>query len=96
MSLWENTDEPTQVHGRVPIRRRESPRVTFGRVCSAKPEGRSTSFWDCHMFDAYRLTDAGCCAFCETPCPGRFAGPPGRWSARRLSFRVRRGNLTSA
>jgi pyruvate formate lyase activating enzyme len=31
----------------------------------------------------WRLTDDGRCRSCGTPCPGRFAGPPGTWGARR-------------
>jgi pyruvate formate lyase activating enzyme len=62
------------------------------------PEGGST--W-CHAcgellvardwftLGAWRLTDDGRCAACGTPCAGRFAGPPGRWGARRVPVRLR-------
>ncbi|HYN96650.1 MAG TPA: AmmeMemoRadiSam system radical SAM enzyme [Pilimelia sp.] len=36
----------------------------------------------------YRLDDVGRCAGCGTAVPGRFAGPPGRWGARRLPVRI--------
>ncbi len=32
---------------------------------------------------AWNLTDDGCCRKCGTPCAGVFAGPPGRWGAKR-------------
>jgi pyruvate formate lyase activating enzyme len=32
--------------------------------------------------------DALACDRCGTPCPGRFAGPPGRWGARRVPVRL--------
>ena len=38
----------------------------------------------------YQLTDDGRCTRCETPVPGRFAGPVGSWGARRMPVRIAR------
>jgi pyruvate formate lyase activating enzyme len=63
------------------------------------PEGASTYCAGCgrvvierdwYALGAYRLTGEGRCTFCGTPCPGRFAGPPGRWGPRRLPVRLAR------
>jgi pyruvate formate lyase activating enzyme len=67
-------------------------------------EGQSTR---CHACDAvlierdwyelgaWRLDDRGRCAACGEPCAGVFEGAPGRWGARRLALRMRRGALAS-
>ncbi|HEX7598162.1 MAG TPA: AmmeMemoRadiSam system radical SAM enzyme [Polyangia bacterium] len=34
----------------------------------------------------WNLSDDGHCVACGAPCPGVFAGPPGRWGNRRLSL----------
>jgi pyruvate formate lyase activating enzyme len=63
------------------------------------PQGSSTYCANCgrlvverdwYVLGAYHLTDNGCCRFCGMRCPGRFAGPPGRWGARRLPLRLAR------
>jgi pyruvate formate lyase activating enzyme len=43
---------------------------------------------DWYVLGAYRLTDDGRCQRCDTPCPGRFQGGPGRWGARRRPVRL--------
>ena len=43
---------------------------------------------DWYRLGDYRLTADGRCVVCETPLPGVFAGPPGRWGARRLPIRL--------
>ena len=52
--------------------------------------GRLVIERDWYVLGAYHLTDEGRCRFCGMPCPGRFAGPPGRWGARRLPVRLAR------
>ncbi len=37
---------------------------------------------------AWNLTDDGRCTACNTPCPGRFEGPPGTWGGRRRPVRL--------
>ena len=39
---------------------------------------------DWYRLGRYRLTDDGHCEACGTRIPGVFAGPPGKWGARRL------------
>jgi pyruvate formate lyase activating enzyme len=43
---------------------------------------------DWYVIGRYALTDDGRCTACGTPVPGRFAGPVGRWGARRLPVSV--------
>jgi pyruvate formate lyase activating enzyme len=38
---------------------------------------------DWYVLSEWNLTDDGHCTRCGTPCPGRFAGPPGDWGAKR-------------
>jgi pyruvate formate lyase activating enzyme len=48
---------------------------------------------DWYELGAYRVTDDGRCAACGSPIPGIFAGPPGRWGARRLPVRIGQDRL---
>ena len=43
---------------------------------------------DGYTLTAWHLTDDGRCTACGTAIPGRFAGPPGRWGARRRPVRL--------
>ena len=43
---------------------------------------------DGYTITAWRLSDEGRCAGCDTPCPGAFEGGPGEWGARRLPVRL--------
>jgi len=43
---------------------------------------------DWYQLGAWRLTDDGRCANCDTPLPGVFDGPPGTWGPRRLPIRI--------
>jgi pyruvate formate lyase activating enzyme len=60
---------------------------TFCHSCGQRLVGR-----DWYELTAWRLAPApdggAACDRCGTPCPGRFAGPPGRWGARRLPVRL--------
>ncbi|HTQ78785.1 MAG TPA: AmmeMemoRadiSam system radical SAM enzyme [Thermoanaerobaculia bacterium] len=67
------------------------------------PEGGATYCHGCGEMligrDRYVLTEwnlnaDGSCRSCGTPLPGRFAGAPGQWGARRLPVRLR--DFTSA
>jgi pyruvate formate lyase activating enzyme len=57
---------------------------TFCHVCGERLIGR-----DWYVMTAWTLTADGACGRCGTPLPGRFAGPPGQWGARRLPVRLR-------
>ncbi|MCC7345253.1 MAG: AmmeMemoRadiSam system radical SAM enzyme [Deltaproteobacteria bacterium] len=39
---------------------------------------------DWYVLSEWNLTEAGDCRFCGTRIPGVFAGPPGRWGAKRV------------
>ena len=56
---------------------------TWCHACGERVVGR-----DWYVLTAWNLTDEGACASCGTPVPGRFAGPPGTWGARRLPVRL--------
>jgi pyruvate formate lyase activating enzyme len=43
---------------------------------------------DWYAIEAYGLGDDGRCRRCQTPVPGRFAGPVGSWGRRRLPVRA--------
>ena len=43
---------------------------------------------DWYQLGAYRLTDDGRCAVCDTRVAGRFDGPAGTWGARRRPIRL--------
>jgi pyruvate formate lyase activating enzyme len=43
---------------------------------------------DWYRLTAWNLTPEGRCTRCGEPLPGRFAGPPGTWGARRLPVRL--------
>jgi pyruvate formate lyase activating enzyme len=43
---------------------------------------------DWYELGAYMLTDDGRCRECDARLPGRFAGPPGAWGARRRAVRL--------
>lgn len=43
---------------------------------------------DWYVVGRYDITDDGHCARCGTAIPGRYAGPAGRWGARRLPVTV--------
>jgi pyruvate formate lyase activating enzyme len=69
--------------------------VYTGNVRDA--EGATTSCPGCasavivrdgYRISTYRLDDAGRCERCGTRLPGVFAGPAGRWGARRLPVRL--------
>ena len=57
---------------------------TYCHQCRRELIGR-----DWYVLHDWHLTDTGDCADCGTPCPGRFAGPPGTWGARRQPVRLR-------
>jgi pyruvate formate lyase activating enzyme len=56
---------------------------TYCHSCGALLIGR-----DWYELSAWTLTDDGRCRACGTRCAGMFAGPPGRWGARRLPVRL--------
>ncbi|MCC6273125.1 MAG: AmmeMemoRadiSam system radical SAM enzyme, partial [Deltaproteobacteria bacterium] len=39
---------------------------------------------DWYVLSEWNLSEAGDCRFCGTKIPGVFAGPPGRWGAKRV------------
>ena len=43
---------------------------------------------DGYEIGTYRVTDDGHCGACGERIPGVFAGPAGRWGARRLPVRI--------
>ena len=43
---------------------------------------------DWHELGEWKLTADGRCTGCDTPIPGRFLGPPGRWGRRRVPVRL--------
>jgi pyruvate formate lyase activating enzyme len=43
---------------------------------------------DWHELGEWKLTAEGRCTGCDTPIPGRFLGPPGRWGRRRVPVRL--------
>ena len=43
---------------------------------------------DWYTLGRYQLSDDGRCLRCGGACPGVFAGPPGRWGARRLPVQL--------
>lgn len=77
--------------------------VYTGNVHDSK--GGSTYCPQCHTrvierdwyeLGEWQLTDTGACKACGTQIPGAFAGPPGRWGARRLGVQLNaRGPLRS-
>ncbi len=56
---------------------------TYCHHCGAELIGR-----DWYALQTWGLTEDGHCATCQVPCPGRFAGPPGAWGARRQPVRI--------
>jgi pyruvate formate lyase activating enzyme len=56
---------------------------TWCHACGHRLIGR-----DWYVLTSWGLTPEGACERCGTPCPGRFAGPPGRWGARRVPVRL--------
>ena len=58
--------------------------TTFCHACGAPLVVR-----DWYELRGWSLTGDGRCLSCGTPCPGRFAGPPGNWGARRRPVRLR-------
>jgi pyruvate formate lyase activating enzyme len=58
--------------------------TTSCHACGAALIGR-----DWYTLTRWNLTDDGRCRSCGTPCAGRFAGPPGKWGARRVPVRLR-------
>jgi len=58
--------------------------TTFCHHCGERLIGR-----DWYVLTEWNLTSGGACASCGTPLPGRFAGAPGTWGARRLPVRLR-------
>ena len=56
---------------------------TYCHQCGQKLIGR-----DWYVLGDWNLTDDGCCTRCGTRCPGRFAGPPGDWGAKRQPVRL--------
>jgi len=58
--------------------------TTFCHTCGERLIGR-----DWYVLTEWNLTPEGNCASCGTPLPGRFAGAPGHWGARRLPVRLR-------
>ena len=56
---------------------------TFCHVCGERLIGR-----DWYVLKEWNLTPDGACVSCGTPLPGRFAGEPGTWGARRLPVRL--------
>jgi pyruvate formate lyase activating enzyme len=57
---------------------------TYCHLCKQILIGR-----DWYVLSDWNLTDDGRCQLCGTPCAGKFAGPPGRWGARRMPVRLR-------
>jgi len=60
---------------------------TFCHACGEKLIGR-----DWYVLTEWNLTETpegAACASCGPPLPGRFAGAPGTWGARRLPVRLR-------
>lgn len=57
---------------------------TWCHVCGARLIGR-----DWYTLTEWNLSPEGACTACGTPCPGRFAGAPGTWGARRAPVRLR-------
>jgi len=57
---------------------------TFCHACGTLLIGR-----DWFTLTAWHLDEHGACKKCGTPLPGRFAGPPGTWGARRQPVRLR-------
>ena len=57
---------------------------TYCRGCGTRVIGR-----DWYVLDEWHLTDDGRCKSCDTPCAGRFEGPPGDWGSQRLPVRLR-------
>jgi pyruvate formate lyase activating enzyme len=45
---------------------------------------------DWYELSDWHLTDDGRCKACGTQCAGVFAGPPGKWGARRMAVRMKR------
>ncbi len=58
---------------------------TLCHVC-----GQTLIARDWYVMMEWNLTDEGCCTRCGTACSGVFAGPPGRWGAKRLPVRISR------
>jgi pyruvate formate lyase activating enzyme len=56
---------------------------TFCHACGDRLIGR-----DWYVITDWNLTDDGECRSCGTPCAGVFAGPAGKWGARRLPVRL--------
>lgn len=56
---------------------------TFCHACGELLIGR-----DWFQLTAWGLSEEGCCRRCNTPLPGRFAGGPGSWGARRQPVRL--------
>jgi len=54
--------------------------------CPACGEGVIERDW--YELGAYRLTDDGRCAACDTPVAGRFDGPPEDWGSHRVPVRL--------
>jgi pyruvate formate lyase activating enzyme len=61
----------------------EAGASTYCHGCGAVVIGR-----DWFTLTDWRLDEAGRCAACGTPCPGRFEPRPGTWGARRLPVRL--------
>jgi pyruvate formate lyase activating enzyme len=57
---------------------------TYCHECGEKLIGR-----DWYVLTDWKLTDAGTCASCGTPCAGVFEAVHGEWGARRLPVRLR-------
>jgi pyruvate formate lyase activating enzyme len=57
---------------------------TFCHNCGERLIGR-----DWYVLKEWNLTPEGNCGSCGTPLPGRFAGEPGSWGARRVPVRLR-------
>lgn len=56
---------------------------TYCHQCGKRLIGR-----DWYVMTEWNLDAEGKCRFCGTPCAGVFAGPPGRWGARRVPVRL--------
>lgn len=56
--------------------------TTFCHQCGGRLIGRN---W--YVLTDWNITEDGRCRFCDTLCPGVFAGSPGGWDARRLPVR---------
>jgi len=56
---------------------------TFCHGCGQLLTGR-----DWYQLTAWKLTPAGACPLCQTPCPGVFEPRPGTWGPRRLPVRL--------